>query len=409
MVCVKQIRRRIQLLMWKMALAMAWAVFFCVEVSAEDAVLFKFVPGRLMFYYHYCENSTSIAKADSLINANFELISSGKAVVGIRGFCTSWPTEAQNRVSAKNRSNQVKSWYIIHSGMKEDWFRTENSTRPDTLFTENCGDVVALLYIEYLQENKEKQTERPSLEPLPQGPDMSASQESEITRSLSLPVPCDMTSGFLCVSGDRPAEEMIPQTPARQTVAGTGSVKIRKPLKFNVKTNMLYDVAGFPSLEIEIPTGYRWSFNFEGSLAWWSSYRKNNFYQLDLLSPEVRWWFGQKSRWHGHYIGVFGMVGLYDLEWKGGRGYQGEYWSAGLSYGYMFPIACRLSLEAGIGLGFLQTGYEEYLPQDGHYVYQQTSRTNYFGPVKLKLGLVWRIGDTPSQVQTNRQQRRAGK
>lgn len=293
--------------------------------------------------------------------------------------------------------------------MKEDWFRTENSTRPDTLFTENCGDVVALLYIEYLQENKEKQTERPSLEPLPQGPDMSASQESEITRSLSLPVPCDMTSGFLCVSGDRPAEEMIPQTPARQTVAGTGSVKIRKPLKFNVKTNMLYDVAGFPSLEIEIPTGYRWSFNFEGSLAWWSSYRKNNFYQLDLLSPEVRWWFGQKSRWHGHYIGVFGMVGLYDLEWKGGRGYQGEYWSAGLSYGYMFPIACRLSLEAGIGLGFLQTGYEEYLPQDGHYVYQQTSRTNYFGPVKLKLGLVWRIGDTPSQVQTNRQQRRAGK
>ena len=409
MVCVKQIRQRMRFLMWKMALAAAGAMFFCVGASAEDAVLFKFVPGRLMFYYHYCENSTSIAKADSLINANFELISSGKAVVGIRGFCTSWPTEAQNRVSAKNRSNQVKSWYIIHSGMKEDWFRTENSTRPDTLFTENCGDVVALLYIEYLQENKKKQTERPGLDPLPQGPDMSEPQESEITRSLSLPIPCDMAPGFLCVPGDRTAEEMIPQTPARQSVAGMGSVKIRKPLKFNVKTNMLYDVAGFPSLEIEIPAGYRWSFNFEGSLAWWSSYRKNNFYQLDLLSPEVRWWFGQKSRWHGHYIGAFGMVGLYDLEWKGGRGYQGEYWSAGLSYGYMFPIARRLSLEAGIGLGFLQTGYEEYLPQDGHYVYQQTSRTNYFGPVKLKLGLVWRIGDTPSQIQTKKQQRRTGK
>ena len=409
MVCVKQIRRRIQFLTWKMALAMAGAMLFCTEASAEDAVLFKFVPGRLMFYYHYQENSTSIAKADSLIDANFELISSGKAVVGIRGFCTSWPTEAQNRVSAKNRSNQVKSWYIIHSGMKEDWFRTENSTRPDTLFTENCGDVVALLYIEYLQEDKETQTERPSLEPLPQGPDMSLSQEAEITRSLSLPLPCDMAPGFPCVSGDRTAEEMLPQTPARQSVTGAGREKIRKPLKFNIKTNMLYDVVGFPTLEIEIPIGYRWSFNFEGSLAWWSSYKKNNFYQLDLLSPEVRWWFGQKDRWHGHYIGAFGMVGLYDLEWKGGRGYQGEYWSAGLSYGYMFPIARRLSLEAGIGLGFLQTGYEEYLPQDGHYVYQQTSRTDYFGPVKLKLGLVWRIGDTPSHIQAKKQQRRVGK
>ena len=63
----------------------------------------------------------------------------------------------------------------------------------------------------------------------------------------------------------------------------------------------------------------------------------------------------------------------------------------------MFPIGRKLSLEAGIGLGFLKTGYEEYLPQDEHYVYQQSSRTNYWGPVKLKLGLVWRIGDTPTE------------
>ena len=64
---------------------------------------------------------------------------------------------------------------------------------------------------------------------------------------------------------------------------------------------------------------------------------------------------------------------------------------AGLSYGYMFPIGRRLSLEAGIGIGYLHTEYEEYLPVDGHYVYQQTSRTNYFGPVKLKFALVWRL------------------
>ena len=64
---------------------------------------------------------------------------------------------------------------------------------------------------------------------------------------------------------------------------------------------------------------------------------------------------------------------------------------AGLSYGYMFPIGRNLSLDAGIGLGYLYTEYEEYLPIQGHYVYQQTSRTNYVGPVKAKLSLVWRI------------------
>ena len=66
----------------------------------------------------------------------------------------------------------------------------------------------------------------------------------------------------------------------------------------------------------------------------------------------------------------------------------------GVSYGYMFPIGRRLSLEAGIGLGYMHSKYEEYLPIDGHYVYQQTNRMNYFGPLKLKIALVWRLWDT---------------
>ena len=69
----------------------------------------------------------------------------------------------------------------------------------------------------------------------------------------------------------------------------------------------------------------------------------------------------------------------------------------GVSYGYMWPIARRLSLEAGVGLGFLHTRYEEYLPQDGHYVYQQTKQTNYFGPLKLKLAFVWRLWNESKQ------------
>ena len=51
-----------------------------------------------------------------------------------------------------------------------------------------------------------------------------------------------------------------------------------------------------------------------------------------------------------------------------------------------------LAFEAGAGVGYLTAKYEEYLPLDGHYVYQQTSRTNWFGPVKLKFALVWNIG-----------------
>ena len=94
-----------------------------------------------------------------------------------------------------------------------------------------------------------------------------------------------------------------------------------------------------------------------------------------------------------HYLGVFGGFTWYDLE-NGKEGYQGEAEMVGVSYGYMFPIGRRLSLEAGIGLGYMHSKYEEYLPIDGHYVYQQTNRMNYFGPLKLKFALVWRLWDT---------------
>ena len=162
--------------------------------------------------------------------------------------------------------------------------------------------------------------------------------------------------------------------------------------KLALKTNIIYDLALMPSLEVEYMINERWSVNAEGEVAWWKNNGKHKYYQIATLSPEVRYWFKTKKRWHGHYVGLFGGGSWYDLE-NGERGYKGEFWKAGLSYGYMFPIGRSLSFEAGLGLGFLRTWYEEYLPIDGHYVYQQSSRTNWIGPVKLKFTLVWRLWD----------------
>lgn len=157
-----------------------------------------------------------------------------------------------------------------------------------------------------------------------------------------------------------------------------------------IKTNLLYDAVLMPALEIEYRINNRWSAAVEGSVAWWKNDGAHKYYQIATIIPEGRYWFRTKEPWHGHYVGLFVGGSWYDLE-NGSRGYKGEFVTTGISYGYMFPIGRSLSLEAGIGMGFLHTKYEEYLPIDGHYVYQQTSRTNWFGPVKLKFALVWRI------------------
>ena len=197
-----------------------------------------------------------------------------------------------------------------------------------------------------------------------------------------------------------PEESVPPATekseavaPDEKTTAAVPEQERYEPLhKLALKTNIIYDLALMPSLEVEYMINDYWSVNAEGEVAWWRKRSKHKYYQIATLSPEVRYWFKTKKRWHGHYVGLFGGGSWYDLE-NGKRGYKGEFWKAGLSYGYMFPIGRSLSFETGIGLGFLRTWYEEYLPIDGHYVYQQSSSTNWIGPVKLKFTLVWRLWD----------------
>ncbi len=160
-----------------------------------------------------------------------------------------------------------------------------------------------------------------------------------------------------------------------------------------IKTNLLYDAALMPSLEVEYRISDRWTVGLEGGMAWWKNNGRHKFYQLASISPEGRYWFKTRKPWHGHYVGLFGGFSWYDLE-NGKRGYRGEGLMTGLSYGYVFPVSRSLSFEAGIGVGFLHTWYEEYLPIDGCYVYQQSSKMNYFGPLKVKFSLVWRLWDT---------------
>lgn len=161
-----------------------------------------------------------------------------------------------------------------------------------------------------------------------------------------------------------------------------------------IKTNLLYDAILMPSLEVEYRFNDRWTVNAEGDVAWWHNDPKHKYYQVMILSGEGRYWFKHYNNrpWHGFYVGAFGGGGKYDLE-NGNRGYKGTGYMAGISAGFMFPVSRNISFEAGLGVGYLNTKYEEYLPFEGHYVYQQTSRTGYFGPLKLKFALVWRLWD----------------
>ncbi len=169
--------------------------------------------------------------------------------------------------------------------------------------------------------------------------------------------------------------------------------------RWALKTNFLYDAVLAPSVEVEYRFNDKWSAALDYEMAWWKNSSKNKIYEVAVISPEVRRWVSAKSPWHGHYVGAFPGFTWYDLE-NGGTGHRGHAFFAGVSYGYMFPIGRSLSLEAGIGVGYMNLRYKDYEPRDGHHVYQRTKSTSYFGPLKARLSLVWRIGSTKATKKT---------
>lgn len=162
--------------------------------------------------------------------------------------------------------------------------------------------------------------------------------------------------------------------------------------RFALKTNLLYYAALMPNLELQWRINKLYTLSIEGNIAWWDKASGHKYYQLAMISPEVRRWIRPRGEWHGMYVGVFGGGSWYDLE-NGYKGYRGEAGMAGLSFGYMWSIGRAISLEAGLGVGYMYTQYKEYIPYDGHYLYQRTKDMNYFGPLKVKFVFSWRFND----------------
>ena len=172
--------------------------------------------------------------------------------------------------------------------------------------------------------------------------------------------------------------------------------KVEKPFYMDIKTNMLYDVALVPNIGAEFYLGKNFSVVGNWMYSWWKSDKVAWYWRTYGGDLGVRYWFGKAAKEKpltGHHVGLYGQIITYDFE-LGGRGYLGDKWTygGGIEYGYSLPVAERLNIDFNLGLGYLGGEYKEYLPIDGHYVWQVTKRRQYLGPTKAEISLVWLIG-----------------
>lgn len=173
---------------------------------------------------------------------------------------------------------------------------------------------------------------------------------------------------------------------------------VRKPL-FALKTNLLFDVLTALNVEVEVPIGQRWSIAGEYIFPWWSFTKKQITLQTLSGNLEGRYWFGDRGKHDvmtGWFAGVYGGGGYYDVEWKS-KGYQGHFYTAGLTGGYAHKIGRNLRLEYSLGIGYFNTDYSEYrafyCPDKGMRTLTCVDKgtRHWIGPTRVKVSLVWML------------------
>lgn len=169
----------------------------------------------------------------------------------------------------------------------------------------------------------------------------------------------------------------------------------KKPFFMAVKTNLLYDAALVPNVGLEFYLGKGWSVCGDWMYAWWSKDAKHRYWRVYGGELEVRKYFGRKAAekpLQGHHLGVYAQGLTYDFE-TGGKGYLSDFgYGVGVEYGYSLPVAKRLNIDFGLGVGYGGGKYKVYDPEDGCYVYKETKKRRWFGPTKAEISLVWLLG-----------------
>ena len=173
-----------------------------------------------------------------------------------------------------------------------------------------------------------------------------------------------------------------------------------------VKTNALYDLATITNYAVEVPIGKQFSAVFEHYCPWWSTKRDLKYCMQYLsLGGEFRWWFAPQPRIEtsdrmlrdvlvGHFMGVYALYCKTDIQWERKVGmYQcNPIFSAGLSYGYAFPLTKHWNMELSATVGYARIPYQHYIPSEDWQILwrdrEDQGVLHYFGPTQLKVSLI---------------------
>ena len=120
--------------------------------------------------------------------------------------------------------------------------------------------------------------------------------------------------------------------------------------------------AASPNLSVEFAVSNRLTLDLSGTATPFR-YKPDFYFRHIRLQPELRYWL--VSLLTKHYVGITAFYSTYDVGYKE-RGYFGDSYAAGLTYGYNWILSRRWNFELNAGVGAIRYRLARYKPGTAH-------------------------------------------
>ncbi len=165
----------------------------------------------------------------------------------------------------------------------------------------------------------------------------------------------------------------------------------------SLKSNLLYDATTTMNLGVEARLSDHSTLDIPVSYNPWT-FSDHKQFKLLMVQPEYRYWLCEA--FNGHFFGVHLHGGQFNINhvdmplglWPGleENNYQGEFFGAGISWGYQWHFSKQLGLEVTLGAGYARVNYDKY-PCVVCGKSSGSGHRNYWGPTKAGVSLVFMI------------------
>ena len=170
----------------------------------------------------------------------------------------------------------------------------------------------------------------------------------------------------------------------------------------SIRTNLLYDIAAIPNLNVELIFHNGWAVGIGGMYAWWDKKDMTKVWRIQNAEFQIKKYIGITpphfaNCWH---IGCYANICRYDILWEkkgflsgnsNSRFFNRPSWIVGFECGYSLHLSNNFNLNFSVGIGYLTGQYLTYKSEQGHNIWESTRIRHWIGPTKAEVSLVWLI------------------